>query len=250
MFSEQDIIERLTGICGEWPRDGDDYDEWASRAIAIYQSILDEMGLTIFTVMGGQPNGDYVDCIDLRTPWGEVSTIPDPEDIDSKGKTTYDTKYIVEAEADEHTHEMEQYCYIRELVLFFMKLGEGVKTLNRVKNMDEISALLLLARGGQVGDKPAVRDDALKKMFVCISVILSPVTISGWPAKLFRIQGRERLGTIKKVQGRDGLIEAGFYWNEELKSWREFKFKPERIVGDAEPDDPRLPGARSAWESA
>lgn len=170
-MNEQDIINRLVKKCTEFQQD--DYDEWAIEAIPIYQEILDDLGLTAFSVVGGHPNDGNVDCIVLRMPWSEEDTFPDPEWIEDCGKTTYDPKYIVEDD------EGEPYCYIRELVLFFVKLGEKVKTFDRVKNMREainyLEAAIYTEPGeGSAPPNPEERNRLLQEAMLHVSIAMRP----------------------------------------------------------------------------
>lgn len=247
MLSEQEIIDRLDAQCSEFQRD--DYDEWAVGAIYVYQGILEEMGLGTFAVVDGHPNDGNLDTIIVRTPWGEELGVPDPEDIDDDERTTYEPKYLVTVPVYKDGVEVgeEPHCYIRELVLFFVKLVEGVKTLNRAQNMREAINFLEAAICAQAPTKgtpdPEERDRCMQKALLHASIAMAVAMIDGERyAKRLRIKGHERLGCY--INDKLPLV---FYWNEEQKEWRYAAIQNEDILGPAEPDDPRLQEARAAW---
>lgn len=185
-MTEEQIIDRLKAVCEKFQTD--EYDEWAAEAIPVYQQILDDAGLVSFAAMAGQPNGDFVDEILLRTPWGDEKTFPDPEMIDAEGKTTYLAKYVIERAARIDEQEWSPHCYIEQLVIFFMEQIGRVRTLDRVKNMREAINYLeaaICAEEPTSGastpfvHKPEERDRCLKEAMVHVSVAMRPEPAKG-----------------------------------------------------------------------
>lgn len=63
--------------------------------------------------------------------------------------------------------------------------------------------------------------------------------IRGLRAIRVSVHGVERLGVVLRSP-------YAIYWNKTVQVWRELVLKPERVLGSASSNDPRLPAARKA----